>query len=130
MAGEFSLAGTKFTIGTKQITGLLSFPDMGSSPQKIKVTSMDDTENERYIAGLKDTNNFDFEFNMQDTNYDDADSLVGQKDLPYSLELPNGSKFDWTGEHVVFLSSGAVGGNGKFKISCTVNSKIEHTKSA
>ena len=127
MAGEFSLAGTKFYIGDTQITGLTSFPDMGSTPQRIKVTSMDDTNNERYVPGLKDTNNFDFEFNKQDTNYTTAKGKVGTKDLSYRLELPDGSVFTWTGEHVVFLAGGSVGGHGKFKISCTVNSAIDDT---
>lgn len=130
MAGEFSLAGTKFTIGDTVITGLVSFPDMGTTPAKIKVTSFDDTENERYIDGLKDTSDFNFEFNKDETNYNTAYQMEGTNDLNYGLELPDGSKFTWTGSHTVYLSGGSVGTNAKFKMSCTVNSKIAYTESA
>ena len=59
----------EFKIGDTVITGLVSFPDMGTTPSKIKVTSFDDTENERYIDGLKDTSDFNFEFNKDKDNY-------------------------------------------------------------
>lgn len=125
MSGEFSLAGTKFFIDDTQITGLSNFPDLGTTAQRIKVTSMDDTQNERYIKGLKDTSDFSFEFNNEGTNYTSASSTAGDETHTYKLQFPDGSGKTWQGTHDVTISGGSVGGFGKFKIGCIVNSDLD-----
>jgi hypothetical protein len=127
MAGEFSTAGTKFTINETIITGLSTYPDMGSDPAKIDVSSMDDTVNKRYIDGLQDITSYVFEFNNQTTNLSDAKTSETNASNTYSLELPDGSKFAWSGSHKAYISGGSVGNPVKFKISCSINSRLEYT---
>lgn len=125
---EFSTAGTKLKINGTAITGMTSYPDMGTEPAKIDVTSMDDTVNKRYIDGLMDVSSMVFEFNNDTENIKIAKSSENAKNNEYELDLPDGSKFTWNGSHKAYASGGSVGNPTKFKISCTINSEIEFTE--
>lgn len=125
---EFSTAGTKFKINGTAITGMTTYPDMGTEPAKIDVTSMDDTVNKRYIDGLMDVSSMVFEFNNNTENIKIAKSSENAKNNEYELDLPDGSKFTWNGSHKTYVSGGSVGNPTKFKISCTVNSEIKFTE--
>lgn len=127
MANEFTTAGVKFTINESPIGGLISYPDMGSDPAKVDVSSMDDTLNRRYVDGLQDVSSYTFEFNNQTTNLTTAKSTENNLTNTYSLEFPDGSKFAWSGSHKAYIGGGAVGDPVKFKISCSINSELAFT---
>ena len=51
-----------------QIYGLKTIPDIGGTPNQIDTTDLDNTEYETAINGLKPAQQYEFEFNMEDTS--------------------------------------------------------------
>ena len=64
--------GTKLEYATTengtytQIYGLRTAPDIGGTPSQIDTTDLDNTEYETAINGLKPSQQYEFEFNMED----------------------------------------------------------------
>ena len=77
-----SYSGTKLSYSAtnegpfKQIKGLTTSPDIGSEPEDIETTSMDNLKYKTAIQGLMDVQKYTFEFNMEDPTAESNIKLV------------------------------------------------------
>ena len=125
----------------KELYGLNGFPDMGGEPEKVDITNMRDG-NKRYTSGLTDTGNLSFDFYYNRAK--DAETTTGgitmvnnafaamkaQEGnlLNWKLTYPDGSSYSWTGKPTVYISSGSVGAPISFKLSVSVESKLDYSE--
>lgn len=119
--GEYSTAGTTFKIGSETISGMISTPDFGTTPAKIKVTTFDDTEYERYIAGLMDVTDLNFDFYDNGTNFQaakSAEETAKAGNTEYVVTFAGGT-VTLTGSHKAFYLGAGVGEAMKFRIAVT-----------
>lgn len=78
-----------------RIYGLRVIPDIGSEPEDIETTTLDNQKFKTSILGLQDIQKYTFEFNMEDpsveSNYYLATQLEDSKNVYYwKLTLSNG----------------------------------------
>ena len=78
-----------------RIYGLKVVPDIGSEPDEIETTTLDNQKYKTAIMGLMDIQKYNFEFNMEDpsaeSNYKIACDLEDSNDTYYwKLTLSNG----------------------------------------
>lgn len=82
-----------------EVPGMLDFPDMLGSPDKIEVTTMKDTQR-KYTKGLLDPGDMAFTFGYEGmgtgTNWATL-KAAGNTEKTYQLVFPDGSGFQWTG---------------------------------
>ncbi len=93
-----------------EVTGLLGMPEFNLIPEKIEVTDLSDTI-KKYIFGIKDLGDLDFEFNYQTGAAGNYQTLaaVGTATTKYwRLTYPDGTKFEWQGYVGVSAPKGAV----------------------
>lgn len=121
--------GTTFKIGNNKIDRLISTPDMGSPPKTINVSSHDDTDRERYIAGRMDVSTFDFEFYSEENhaNYTAACQNQRTSGQTYTVSYPDGTGYRLTGSHIVYHSSTDQSNPLKFKVSVVAETVEEIT---
>lgn len=123
----------------KELYGLNGYPDMGSEPEQKEVTNMRDG-NKRYIAGLTDTGNLGFDFYYNKETEEDSGNLVKKafaalkeqegKLINWKLTYPDGSNYTWKGKPTAYITAGKVGDVISFKLSVTVESKLEYSGGA
>lgn len=129
MANEILTRGCSLKYGTTpttEITNMISFPDFGAAPDTVEVTNLSDT-NKRYINGLQDFGSLEFEFNYESGptgNYAKTKVLNGSQN--WAFELPDGSKFTFSGESTAILGGGAPGEAMTWTLAITVNSAITY----
>lgn len=78
-----------------RLYGLRVIPDIGSEPEEIETTTLDNQTFKTAILGLQDIQKYTFEFNMEDpsaeSNYYKATTLEDSKNVYYwKLTLSNG----------------------------------------
>ena len=123
--------GIKLKAGEAEISGLISIPDMGGDPEQVDVTTLADAS-KKYIAGLVDYGSLDFEFNYESGaagNY----AVLGEKEdaeTEWTVELPDGAKFVFTGTCKRKLNAAAVNEAIKFTLTIYLASEIEFTEAA
>ena len=122
---EILTAGITFKIGETKIDSCFSTPDMGSEPEKVDVTSFDDTEFKHYIEGLQDVQTLNFDFYNKTTNYNAAKTGQGTAGTTYTVTYPSGVTYTITGSHRVFMLSAAPNEPEKFRIVITVSNISE-----
>ena len=122
---EILTAGIEFKIGDTKIDACYSTPDMGSEPERVDVTSFDDTEFKRYIEGLQDVQSLNFDFYNKTTNYTAAKTNQGTAGTTYTVTYPSGVTYTITGSHRVFMLSASTNDAEKFRIAITVSSISE-----
>lgn len=132
MAKEIISAGAKLLMGTEELTGLLTTPDLSQGdPEKIDVTTLADLS-KRYINGLKDIGDgLEFEFNYESQ----ADSSFYKlrpieeagTTAEFTVQLSDGLSFKFEAYVAVVLTGLAVGEQVKFKLTLTPASEIEVT---
>lgn len=79
---EYSSIHTKMFIDTatssspawKELYGLYEVPEMGSTPEKIEVTNLSDT-NKRYVFGVQDFGDMEFKFYYNSGDTDDENLI-------------------------------------------------------
>lgn len=119
---EYSLQGTTFKIADSTISGMTSTPDFGTTPNKIDVTTFDDTEYKRYIAGLMDVTDLNFDFNDQGDNFNTALSTMEAAkagNTTYTVSFGQNRTVTIVGSHKAFMLGGGVEEAGKFRIAVT-----------
>ena len=98
----------------KQIKGLTTTPDIGSEPEDIETTSMDNLKFKTAIQGLQDVQKYTFEFNMEDpateaniklaSDLEDAGQAVFWK-----YELSNGVTISFRSKVSTMIRGGSYG---------------------
>lgn len=121
---EFSSAGIKFSIGSTEINGCYSTPDMGGEPEPIDVTSFDQKKYKKKIQGLMELPSLQFDFFDSTVNYTTALNAESDVSKTYSLTYPDGSGYTWTGTHRTFKLGAAVGDAIKFRVICTADGEL------
>lgn len=124
----FLMKGTgTSTITYNKLTCINSFPDLGSAPEQIDVTTLCDTMR-HYIAGVQDTGSLAFECNYDPAVYTTLKALEGI-DTPYAVWFggtesggtvtPDGSKgkFSFNGDLRVSVMGGGVNEAVKMQIT-------------
>lgn len=127
MADGYITAGITFKIGSTKIEKLDTTPEMGSEPEKVDVTSFDNKKNKSYISGLMDPGSLNFEFVDITTNFNAAHNAEGNTNT-YTLTYPDGSAYEWSGEHRTYKLSAKVGDPLRFAVSCTPSSDLNYTE--
>ena len=103
--------GTSYT----KLVPIVEFPDLGSAPEQIDVTTLDDTMR-HYIPGVQDTGSLQFKAWYTNTDYSTLKALAGQ-DKYYAVffggtnsTTPTGSNgsFKFKGDLRVSLDGGSV----------------------
>lgn len=112
------------------LAGLQSIPDMGGSPEKVEVTTFEDSA-KRYIAGLKDYGDLDFKFlyeNGESSSFRKlkAAELAGTID-PYKVAFPDGTTFGFKASVAVKVDSQEPNNAFTFTATLTLNSDIDVT---
>jgi hypothetical protein len=98
----------------KQIKGLTTTPDIGSEPEDIETTSMDNLKFKTAIQGLQDVQKYTFEFNMEDpateANIKLASDLedAGQP-VFWKYELSNGVTISFRSKVSTMIRGGSYG---------------------
>ncbi len=124
----------------KELYGMNGYPDMGGEPEQKDVSNMRDS-NKRYIAGLTDTGNlgFDFYYNKDKDAETTVDTITlinnsfselkkqEGKLIDWKLTYPDGSNYTWKGKPTAYITAGKVGDPIAFKLSVTVESKLNYS---
>lgn len=92
--------GTAEASLTKKVD-IKEFPDLIGDPNLLETTTLADAA-QTYIPGIKSTDMLQFTMNYDKTTYGECKKDEG-KELFYSLEFSDGSKFDWQGQHTMGL---------------------------
>lgn len=112
-------AGITFAIGASTVAGCFSTPDFITEPERVDVTTFDDSTYKAYIAGLQDLNSLNFDFINLGTNYSSAVSSAGTANTTYTVTFPSGMTVTITGEHRCGPLSASVNDAEKFRIAVT-----------
>jgi hypothetical protein len=112
-------AGIEFKIGGNTIAACFSTPDFITEPERVDVTSFDDTTYKAYIAGLQDLNSLNFDFINLGTNYTAAVASASTANTSYTVTFPSGMTVTISGEHRVGPLAASVNEAEKFRIAIT-----------
>lgn len=111
-----------------QLVAIKSHPSLGSNPEKIEITSYDDSM-KTYIPGLQDPGDaFEFDANYTKAAYRAIKALVGQ-DLFLALYLGNNGDgadgiFEFKGQVDCYLDAGQTNAAHQMKVSVTPSTAI------
>lgn len=97
-----------------RIYGLRVIPDIGSEPEDIETTTLDNQKYKTSILGLQDVQKYAFEFNMEDpsaeSNYKIACDLEDTKNVYYwKLTLSNGVVISFRSKVTTSIQGGEYG---------------------
>ena len=115
-----SYSGTKLSYSTTesgvytQIHGITTSPDIGSEPETIETTTMDNLKFKTAIQGLQEVQSYTFEFNMEDpaveSNFKLATDLEDAKTIAYwKYELSNGVTVTFRSKVTTMIRGGSYG---------------------
>lgn len=98
----------------KQIKGLTTTPDIGSEPEDIETTSMDNVKYKTAIQGLMDVQKYTFEFNMEDPTVESNIKLVSDLEdagtpVYWKYELSNGVTISFRSKVTTMIRGGSYG---------------------
>lgn len=109
-------AATQYT----KLCDIKSFPDLGSAPERVDVTTLSDRVR-KYVQGVQDLSSFDFGANyipsvyqtiagLNGTQHEYAIWLGASTDISTGIDTPTGEdgKWSWTGDISVFKAGGDV----------------------
>lgn len=97
-----------------RLYGLKVIPDIGSEPEDIETTTLDNKKFKTAIAGLQDVQKYTFEFNMEDpsaeSNYKKACDLEDAGTVQYwKLTLSNGVVISFRSKVTTAIKGGEYG---------------------
>lgn len=97
-----------------RLYGLKVVPDIGSEPEDIETTTLDNQKFKTSILGLQDVQKYTFEFNMEDpnaeANYKKACDIEDSGDVYYwKLTLSNGVVISFRSKATTSIKGGEYG---------------------
>jgi hypothetical protein len=97
-----------------RLYGMRVIPDIGSEPEDIETTTLDNEKFKTSILGLQDVQKYTFEFNMEDpsaeSNYKIACDLEDSKNVYYwKLTLSNGVVISFRSKVTTSIQGGEYG---------------------
>ena len=120
----------------KQLYGLAKVPDMSFEADKIEITNLQD-KNKRYIPGIVDLGEPEFEFYNDDTETEDQQGTklmnsykalraaeTARQVKYFKLIYPDGTGFAWSAYVVTTRTGGGTGDALQFKVKMLINSNI------
>lgn len=120
----------------KKLYGLATVPDMSFAADKIEVTNLQDT-NKRYIPGISDLGEPEFEFFNDDTKTEpESGELLmnsykalraaekAREAKSFKLIYPDGTGFAWSAYVTTTRTGGGTGDALKFKAKMLIDSNI------
>jgi hypothetical protein len=119
----------------EKLIDITSYPDLGSSPEQIDITTMSNLEMRTYTKGLQDLPSFDFGAIYTPSGYTRAKSFEGGVEK-FSLwfgadatGVPDGhdGKRYWDGELSVYIAGGAINEAATMTLNVVPNTEISET---
>lgn len=113
------------------LTGLKEIPELGGEPEKIDVTTLDDTA-KRYEYGITDYGDLEFKFKYENSSASSPYRVLrelakNRTKTDFQLTLKDGTKFTWSAIHNVKLGGGGVNGAIDFTLTMALQSEITVT---
>ena len=119
--------GIKLSVGGTDLSGLQETPELGSSPEKVEVTTLADSA-KKYIPGLDDYGDLAFKFlyeNGASSSFKTLQSKADAKSIDeYVVELPDGTTFTFDAAVAVKIDAAQANNPITFTATLTPNSKI------
>ena len=116
-----------------KLVDLQEIPDIGASPEKIDVTTLD-SENKESINGIGDPGDLAFKFLYNSGTKAPFAVLKGLEAagevVAFKLTLTDGSSFSFNAFVSVVLNGGSLNSPVQFTLNLTVNSKITYAGTA
>ena len=110
-----------------EVPGLIDFPDMLGSPDKIEVTTQKDTQR-KYAQGLLDPGDMPFTFGYEGmgtgTNWATL-KTAKNTEKTFQLVFPDGTGFEWKGTVALSMPGKGVGEALTFTANIAPSSDIE-----
>ena len=109
-----------------KLVDIISYPDLGSAPNKIDTTDLSATVMKTFIFGLQEAPDFSFECNYDETAYATVAALANQ-DLFLQLQFGTDGvdgKFSWEGQVQVYVTGGGVDEPRKMNVVCSAETQI------
>ena len=115
-----------------KLVDIKDFPDLGSAPDTIEVTTLSD-KMKRYIQGLQDTGSFEFTYNYTKTAFTAVKALDDNKTHYFELDFGNDGAggegmFYFAGQVSTYVSGASTGAVVEGKIVVTCDSEVTTTK--
>lgn len=110
-----------------KLLDIMTYPDMGSTPNKLDTTDLSALKMKTSIFGLQEIPDLTFEANYDETAYETISALTGS----YEFKLGFGTAdaegaFEWEGQVRIFVMGGGVDEVRKMQV--TVSAETEITK--
>lgn len=115
-----------------ELSKIVSYPDMGSAPNKLDTTDLSATTVKTYIFGLQEAPDLTFEANYDETVFNTIKGLNGATkwfNLKFGSAGADGI-FEWSGQVSVFANGGGVDEVRKMTIVCSCATPITFEYSA
>lgn len=113
------------TPALSKLLDIVSYPDMGTAPNKLDTTDLSATVMKTNILGLQEASDLTFECNYDEAKFNTIVALTGT----YHFELYLGAsgvdgKFAWDGQIRVYLNGGGVDEVRKMTVVCSASTAI------
>ena len=115
-----------------ELVPVKDFPDLGSAPDTIEVTTLRD-KMKRYIQGLQDTGSFEFTYNYTKTDFAKVKALDDNATHYFELDFGNDGEggegtFFFAGQVTTYVAGTGTGSVVEAKIVVTCDSEVKTTK--
>lgn len=115
-----------------KLVAIKDFPDLGSAPDTIEVTTLSD-KMKRYIQGLQDTGSFEFTYNYTKTDFGLVKALDDNKTHYFELDFGNDGaggegSFYFAGQVSTYVAGTGTGSVVEAKLIVTCDSEVTTTK--
>ena len=120
-----------------KLCDIKSFPDLGSEPERIDVTTLSDRVR-KFCAGVQDMRSFSFDANYIATDFNKINELSNHQydyavwlgaSTSNGVDTPDGSdgKWSWTGDIYVFKDGGNVNAPQDMTITAFPSTEFAYT---
>ena len=115
-----------------KLVDIKDFPDLGSAPDTIEVTTLSD-KMKRYVQGLQDTGSFEFTYNYTKDDFTKVAALDDNATHYFELDFGNDGaggegSFYFSGQVSTYVSGAGTGAVVEAKIIVTCDSEVKTEK--
>ena len=115
-----------------KLVDIKDFPDLGSAPDTIEVTTLSD-KMKRYVQGLQDTGSFEFTYNYTNDDFTKVKALDDNAKHFFELDFGNDGaggegSFYFSGQVSTYVSGAGTGAVVEAKIIVTCDSEVKTEK--